>query len=210
MQDRAFPLQTAPQEAAPDALSEAGFLAHGGFRGNPEDGISPAKAAPMEQPDLSFYHRRLRMMHCREQQLIGLLPDLVSEAVRPDLKEAMAGYRAAARCRRYMIIAQASDHGIFPHGDECLAMRKMIAVGSARLAAESRGRRHDRSVETFCHEVHRVIMIDYRLTRDLAVELGLPADVECFDEVLEAMAVVFPKRPPQPARLIGHSSPQAA
>ena len=57
----------------------------------------------MEELNLSAYIRRLRMIYCREQQLIDLLPDLVSEAMRHALKESLAGYLAAARCRRYMI-----------------------------------------------------------------------------------------------------------
>ncbi len=147
----------------------------------------------MEELNLSAYIRRLRMIYCREQQLIDLLPDLVSEAMRHALKESLAGYLAAARCRRYMIKNLAWDQGFSPLGDECLAMRKMIAVGISRLAREERGEGHDRAVGAFCHEVHRVIMVDYRLTRLLAMEQGLDADIGCFDDVIECMTAAFPE-----------------
>ncbi len=150
----------------------------------------------MKEPNLSFYYGRLRLIHCREQLLIRLLPDLVAEATRPRLREIMTGYLAAARYRRYMINDLAWDHGISALGDECLSMRKLIAVGSARLAGENRGERHDPAVETFCHQLHRVIMVDYRLARKLAAEEGLHVDAGCFDEVIEAMAETFPEPPP--------------
>ncbi len=141
----------------------------------------------MEETKLAYYFKRLRMIYCREQQLIGFLPDLVSEAMQLSLKEAIAGSLAAARCRRYMINDLAWDHGIPPLGEECLAMRKLIAVGSARLAAERRGERHDQAVEAFCLQLHRVVMVEYELARALTVEKSLHADVGCFNEMIEAM-----------------------
>lgn len=149
----------------------------------------------MNNPNLSFYYGRLRLIHCREQLLIRLLPELVAEATGRPLREIIAGYLAAALSRRYMIKDLAWDHGISALGDECLAMRKLIAVGSARLAGENRGERHDPAVETFCHQLHRVIRVDYRLARKLAAEEGLHADVGCFDEVLDGMAEAFPEPP---------------
>ena len=98
-------------------------------------GTAFARDPLMEDPKLSFYFRRLRMIYCREQQLVEFLPDLIAEVAGLPLKEAMSGYLAAARCRRYMIKDLAWDHGISPLGEECLAMKKLIAVGSARLAA---------------------------------------------------------------------------
>jgi hypothetical protein len=147
----------------------------------------------MEDPKLSFYFRRLRMIYCREQQLVEFLPDLISEADSLPLKEAMSGYLAAARCRRYMIKDLAWDHGISPLGEECQAMKKLIAVGSARLAAGKRGEHHDPAVDAFCHQRHRVIMVDYRLTRYLAMEHYLDADIGCFDEVIGSLTATFPE-----------------
>lgn len=149
------------------------------------------------------------MIYCREQQLIKLLPALVSEAESFPLKDAMAGYLAAARSRRYMIKDLAWDHGISPLGEECLALRKLIAVGSARLAMEGRGARHDPQVIAFCRQVHRVVMVDYRLTRYLAMEHNLDADIGCFDEVIESMASVFPEPIGAPAASLAGSVPAA-
>jgi ferritin-like metal-binding protein YciE len=152
----------------------------------------------MEETNLAYHFKRLRMIYCREQQLIGFLPDLVSEAMQPGLKEALAGSLAAARCRRYMVNDLAWGHGIPPLGEECLAMRKLIAVGSARLAAECRGERHDQAVEAFCLQLHRVVMVEYELARSLAVEKGLHADVGCFTEMIEAMTDAWGRIKKQP------------
>ena len=78
----------------------------------------------MEDPKLSFYFRRLRMIYCREQQLVEFLPDLIAEVAGLPMKEAMSGYLAAARCRRYMIKDLAWDHGISPLGEECRDLRR--------------------------------------------------------------------------------------
>lgn len=147
----------------------------------------------MEDPKLSFYFRRLRMIYCREQQLVEFLPALISEADGPLLKDAMSGYLAAARCRRYMIKDLAWDHGISPLGEECQALKKLIAVGSVRLAKGKRGELHDPAVDAFCHQVHRVILVDYRLTRYLAMEHFLNADTGCFDEVIGSLTTTFPE-----------------
>lgn len=147
----------------------------------------------MEDAKLSFYFRRLRMIHCRERQLVEFLPDLIQEAEGLPLREAMQGYLAAARCRRYMIKDLAWDHGISPLGEECQAMKKLIAVGSARLAAGKRGEHHDPDVDALCHHIHRAIMVDYRLTRYLAMEHFLDADIGCFDDVIESMTAAFPE-----------------
>lgn len=149
----------------------------------------------MEETNVTGYFKRLRMIYCREQQLIEFLPDLVSEAVRLQLREAIAGYLAAARCRRYMINDLAWDHGISPLGDECLAMRKVIAIGSARLASGNRGERHDLAVEALCRQLHRVVLVDYNLTRDHALHQSLHVDIGCFNEVIEAMLEAFPEPP---------------
>lgn len=147
----------------------------------------------MEDPKLSFYFRRLRMIFCREQQLVEFLPALISEAMSNPLKEAISGYLAAARCRRYMVKDLAWDHGITPLGEECQAMRKLIAVGSARLAAGKRGKGHDLAVGDFCRQLHRVILVDYQLIRYLAVEQRLDADLGCFDDVIESLGDAFPE-----------------
>lgn len=147
----------------------------------------------MEDPKLSFYFRRLRMIYCREQQLVEFLPDLISEVAGLPMKEAMSGYLAAARCRRYMIKDLAWDHGISPLGEECLAMKKLIAVGSARLATGKRGLHHDPAVDALCHQIHRVITVDYRLSRYLAMEHFLDADIGCFDEVIGSLTAAFPE-----------------
>lgn len=164
----------------------------------------------MEETNLAFYFKRLRMIYCREQQLIGFLPDLVSEAMQPRLKEAIASSLAAARCRRYIINNVAWDHGISPLGEECLAMRKLIAVGSARLAAENRGRRHDRAVDAFCLQLHRVVTVEYHLARSLAVERSLHGDVGCLNEVIEALTDTWGPSKNQPKvsrQLVSSTSP---
>lgn len=147
----------------------------------------------MEETKRCLYFRKLRMIYCREEQFIELLPDLISEATQPQLRDTMARYLSAGRCRRYLIKDLAWDHGIAPQGEECLAMRKVVAVGCARLASASRGERHDVAVEGFCHELHRVVMVDYRLTRNYAIRENLHVDIACFDEVIASMVDAFPE-----------------
>ena len=104
---------------ARNALCQGESRSFPGPRRWPEDGTARATARSMLQQKLSLYFKRLRMIHCREQQIIGILPDLVSEAKAPPLKEALTGYLASALCRRSMIKSLASDHGIPPQAGKC-------------------------------------------------------------------------------------------
>lgn len=145
------------------------------------------------------YFRKLRKIYCSELQLISLFPDLAAEVVDFKLTSAVNGLLRLTRERRDVIEMIAADHGISSAGDDCESMRRLISEGRQQLWQCSRGQSRDGIVIQVCLSVHRLLVVNYSMIRNLAARLGLSSDADRIEELIDLMVQRFPEACDQPA-----------
>lgn len=140
------------------------------------------------------YFRKLRRIYCGELQLISLLPDLSARLA--DFKPGVPGNGLLRLCRerRNVLETIAAEHAISAAGDDCDAMRHLIAETRRELHhSSSRGRSRDEVVAEACVSVHRLLVIHYSLARNLAARLGIRGDAERLEALIDLIVERFPQ-----------------
>jgi ferritin-like metal-binding protein YciE len=156
------------------------------------------------------YYRKLRMIYCSELQLISLFPELADQVADFKLTSAIHGLLRLTRERRDEIEMLASGHGISSAGDDCESMRRLIAEGRQQLRQCSRGQSRDGIVEQVCLSVHRLLLMNYSMTRNLAARLGLASDASRLEELIDLIVQRFPDACDHPAAMPGSGAPAMA
>ena len=148
---------------------------------------------------MNAYYRKLRMIYCSELQLVSLFPELASQIDDFKRTSALHGFLRLTRERRDVIEMIATEHGISSAGDDCDSMRRLISEGRQLLWHCSRGQSRDSIVAQVCLSVHRLLVMNYSMTRNLAVRLGLGSDADRFEELIDLIVERFPEACDHPA-----------
>lgn len=148
---------------------------------------------------MNAYFRKLRMIYCSELQLISLFPELAGQIDDFKRTSALHGLLRLARERRDVIEMIAADHGISSAGDDCESMRRLISEGRQLLWHCSRGQSREAIVGQVCVSVHRLLVVNYSMTRNLAARLGLNSDARRIEEMIDLIVERFPEACDHPA-----------
>lgn len=153
------------------------------------------------------YFRKLRMLYCSELQLISLFPELAGQVTDFKRGSAIQGLLRLTRERRDVIEMIASDHGISSAGDDCDAMRRLISEGRQQLWQCSRGVSREAIVAQLCLSVHRLLVVNYSMARNLAARLGETSDAGRLEELIDLIVQRFPEACDHPAAASGFGAP---
>ena len=156
------------------------------------------------------YFRKLRMIYCSELQLISLLPELSEQITDFKFSSSINGLLRLCRERRGALEMIASDHAISPAGDDCDTMRRLVTEGRHELRHCSRGQSRDVVIADVCVSVHRLLVVNYGMARNLAVRLGLAGDADRLEELIDLIVERFPQTCEYPAPRTAFAPPALA
>jgi ferritin-like metal-binding protein YciE len=153
----------------------------------------------MKSDLMNAYFRKLRMVYCSELQMISLFPELADQIDDFKRTSALHGLLRLARERRDVVEMIAADHEISSAGDDCESMRRLISEGRQLLWHCSRGLSRDAIVAQVCLSVHRLLVMNYSMTRNLAARLGLSSDADRLEALIDLIVERFPEACDHPA-----------
>jgi ferritin-like metal-binding protein YciE len=156
------------------------------------------------------YLRKLQTMYCNELQMIGFVADLADQTSDFKFGSAVNGILRLCRERGEVLEKIAADHGFLPDGDSDETMERLLAEGRHELRHSSRGRARDVVIADICISLHRFLVVNYRLARNLADRLGWPDDASRLEELLELLEERFPQSSDHPIRRTVFARPALA
>jgi ferritin-like metal-binding protein YciE len=157
------------------------------------------------------YFRKLQTLYCNELQMTGFLADLTDQTADFKFGSSMHGVLRLCHERGEALEKIAADHEFSPDGDDDEAMDRLLTEGRHELRHCSRGRSRDVVIADICISLHRFLMVNYRLARNLAERLGLTEDASRLEELMELVEERFPQTCERPVvRRIAFAPPALA
>ncbi len=119
-----------------------------------------------------LYHDQLRDLHSAETQLISALPEMISNASDPDLREAFTRHLEETHEHKLRLETICADLGIDPEGEDCDAMRGLIREVRKHAGATSPGDVRDAALIACANRVEHYEIAAYGVAKAFADALG--------------------------------------
>ncbi|RYD65987.1 MAG: DUF892 family protein [Verrucomicrobiaceae bacterium] len=146
------------------------------------------------------YFRKLRTIYSSELQMVGFLADLAEQTADFKFGSSMHGVLRLCSERLEALEKIAVDHEFSPEGDDGEAMERLVTEGRHELRHCARGRSRDVVIADICISLHRFLLPNYRLARNLAERLELSEDASRLEELMDLLEERFPQVSDHPVR----------
>ena len=151
------------------------------------------EAPPMAKELETAYFRKLRMIYCSELQMIGFLADLAEQTADFKFGSSMQGVLRLCGERIEALEKIAVDREFWPEGDDGEVMERLVTEGRHELRHCARGRSRDVVIADICISLHRFLVVNYRLARNLANRLEWADDASRLEELMDLLEERFPQ-----------------